>query len=162
MELVEDGAIGAVREVHVWFDRGGPDRDRRPEGSQPVPEGLDWNGWLGPLPSRPYHRAWQSYAHWRETCSGCLGTFGPHTSIFPFLTLNLRSLWDRPAGSEPIRVSAECSRRNPVSFPKWERIRWEIPARRGMPPVTWTWHHGPGFPPPAPASRSTGSSRRSG
>lgn len=147
MELVEDGAIGEVREVHVWFKRGGPDRDKLPEGAQPAPAELDWDAWLGPLPRREFHPDWMAYANWRETSSGGLGTFGPHTTIFPFLALRLRELWDRPAGAEAIRVTAECARLNRVSFPKWERIRWELPARGALPPVVLTWHHGPDYAP---------------
>ncbi len=149
IELVQDGVLGQVQEVHLWFRRGGPDRDALPQGRQPVPEGLAWDLWLGPLAWRAYHPDWMSYAHWRETCSGGLGSFGPHTSIFPFLTLGLRELWDTPGPL--IRVRAECSRLNPVSFPRWERVRWELPARPAgnLPPVTITWHHGPEYAPGA-------------
>jgi hypothetical protein len=147
MELVEDGAIGPVKEVHVWFDRGGPDRETVPQGSQPVPEGLDWDLWLGPLAAREYHADWMAYSHWRETCNGGLGVFGMHTSIFPFLVLKVNELWKTPGAS--ISIKAECSRLNRVSFPRWERVCWEIPARKSMPPVTFTWHHGPKFGPGA-------------
>jgi hypothetical protein len=149
MELVEDGAIGAVREVHVWFKRGGPDRDTLPMGRQDVPEGLNWDAWLGPLAWRDYHPEWTAYSHWRESCSGGLGVFGAHTSIFPFMALKLRSLWDQPAGQTQIRVTGQCARLNRISFPRWERIRWEIPARGSMPAVAVTWHHGPDFAPGA-------------
>lgn len=145
IELVRDGAIGQVKEVHIWFKRGGPDRDAPPKGPQPVPEGLNWDLWLGALAWREYHPDWMAYSHWRETCNGGLGVFGAHTTIFPFLTLGLRELWDG-AGAQ-IRVQAECSRTNRISFPRWERVRWEIPPRKDMPPVTITWHHGPDFAP---------------
>jgi hypothetical protein len=149
MELVVDGAIGDVREVHVWFKRGGPDRDSLPTGRQSVPSGLNWDAWLGPLAWREYHVDWMAYSHWRETCSGGLGVFGAHTSIFPFMALRLRALWDEPAGQAVVRVTAECSRVNRISFPKWERVRWEIPARGAMSPVEVTWHHGPDLAPGA-------------
>lgn len=149
MELVEEGAIGDVKEVHIWFKRGGPDRDQLPSGAQPIPDGLDWNLSLGPLPYREYHPDWMAYAHWRETSNGGLGSFGPHTSIFPFMTLKLRELWNAAPGKTQIRVFAECSRLNRISYPRWERIRWELPARESMPPVTITWHHGPDFAPGA-------------
>jgi hypothetical protein len=149
MELVEDDAIGTVEEVHIWFKRGGPDRHELPQGQQPVPAELDWDLWLGPLPWREYHPDWMAYSHWRETCSGGLGVFGPHTSVFPFMTLKLRSLWDQRAGKAPIRVTAECSRLNRISFPRWERIQWEIPSRGEMPPVNVTWHQGPDYAPGA-------------
>lgn len=149
MELVEEGVIGPVEEVHIWFKRGGPDRDSLPDGSQPVPEGLNWDLWLAPLPWREYHPDWMAYSHWRETCNGGLGVFGMHTTIFPFLTLKLRELWNGQPRDHLIRVTAECARLNRVSFPQWERVRWEIPARASMPPVTINWHHGPDFAPGA-------------
>jgi len=145
LELVEEGGIGPVEEVHVWFRRGGPDRDAPPQGRQEVPAGLDWDLWLGPLPWRDYHPDWMSYAHWRETCNGGLGSFGPHTTVLPFLALGIRELWDAPGAA--IRVRAECARLNRVSFPRWERVRWEIPARGRRPPLVLTWHHGPDFAP---------------
>ncbi len=147
MELVEDGLIGPVKEVHVWFKRGGPDRDAAPRDRQPVPDGLNWDLWLGPLAWREYHPDWMSYAHWRETSNGGLGSFGPHTSIFHFLTLRERELWDSPGAA--IRVMAECSRLNRISYPRWERVRWELPARKDMPPLIVTWHHGPEYDPGA-------------
>src|SRR5205823_6537593 len=53
VELIETGAIGKVKEVHVWCGRswGGIDR---PAGKDPVPEGLHWDLWLGPAPERPF------------------------------------------------------------------------------------------------------------
>jgi hypothetical protein len=147
LEWIADGRIGAVREVHVWFRRGGPDHGAIPQGPQPVPEGLDWDLWLGPLAWREYHPDWMNYAHWRDTTNGGLGVFGPHTTIFPFLGLNLRALWDSAESPALIRVRAECSSVNRVSFPVWERIHWEFPSREGHPPVTLTWHHGPAYAP---------------
>ncbi len=148
MELVAEGAIGKVTEAHIWNARRGADRSALPTEAQPIPEGLDWDHWLGPLPARPYHRDWMAYATWRETCNGDLAGIGAHAFIFPFLCLNFRALWDRPAGGAPvIRVTAECSRQNPDSFPLWEKTRWEIPARGDLPPVNVTWHKGPDYSP---------------
>lgn len=153
MELVEEGALGEVREVHVWLDRGGPDRDAVPSSQQPIPEWLDWDAWLGPLPAREFHPDWMAYSNWRETCNGGLGVFGAHATIFPFMALKLRQLWDRAKGNDeqasPIQVTADCARLNQVSFPRWERIVWQLPARGEMPPVEVTWHHGPDFGPGA-------------
>lgn len=41
--------MGPAQEVHIWFKRGGPDRAAPPQGAQPVPAGLQWDLWLGPL-----------------------------------------------------------------------------------------------------------------
>ena len=62
VELVQAGAIGPIRDVHVWlganFDGppkpvGGRQNDA-PKQGQPVPSTLDWDLWLGPAPFRPY------------------------------------------------------------------------------------------------------------
>src|SRR3954469_1044979 len=69
VELVQTGAVGPVREVHVWVGRAwgrqSPEdaaRNKdivsvtaRPKESEPVPPGLDWDLWLGPAPERPFH-----------------------------------------------------------------------------------------------------------
>ncbi|MEX2382924.1 MAG: hypothetical protein WD490_11100 [Opitutales bacterium] len=55
IELIEEGAIGKIEEVHIWFNRGGPDREEAPGGADEIPEGLEWDLWLGPLPWREYH-----------------------------------------------------------------------------------------------------------
>lgn len=71
-EYVWDGAIGPVREVHIWTDRPlnglskvyWPQGVDRPEDRPPVPETLDWDLWLGPAPERPYHPAYAPFK-WR-------------------------------------------------------------------------------------------------
>jgi hypothetical protein len=138
VEWIAEGRMGAIREVHLWFQRGGPDHDSVPAGGHPIPAGLHWDLWLGPMADRAYHPDWMSYAQWRDNSNGGLGVFGAHTAIFPFIGLNLRELWNPAEPRRFIHVSAECSRANPVSFPRWERIRWQMPARGPMPPVTFT------------------------
>src|SRR5687767_1821955 len=54
VELIQGGAIGPVREVHVWCDEGYGGASR-PTDRLPVPAYLDWARWLGPSPERPYH-----------------------------------------------------------------------------------------------------------
>jgi hypothetical protein len=69
-----------------------------------------------------------------------------------FMALNVRDLWPAGKSQGSIRITAECSEANQLSYPRWERIRWEIPARGPLPPVAFTWHHG--YPPDyAPGSR---------
>lgn len=50
-ELVRNGRIGKIHTVNVNLG-GPPEEDYLP--AEPVPEGLDWNMWLGPCPWRPY------------------------------------------------------------------------------------------------------------
>ena len=150
VELIRNGVIGPVEQVHVWFDRGGPDLDKPPQGEEPIPEGLDWDAWLGPAAWRPFHSQWMSYAFWREFSNGGVGTFGPHAANLAFMALNVAELWNAKPDQPPtIKVQAECSRINRLSFPRWEVVRWHVPARGNMPPVQFTWYHGPGLSPGA-------------
>jgi predicted dehydrogenase len=147
VELIREGALGPVEEVHLWFSRGGQNHQAAPQGEAAVPEGLHWDLWLGPVAARPYHPRWIARCHWRDTGAGELGNFGPHTGNLAFMALNLRDLWTAPGST--IRVKADYSELNRLSFPKWEVMQWKAPARGDMPPVTVFWHHAPtpGLPP---------------
>ena len=71
-EMIWDGVIGHVREVHVWTDRPNnglfktywPQGVERPVDTPPVPAALDWDLFLGPAPERPYHPAYHPFT-WR-------------------------------------------------------------------------------------------------
>jgi hypothetical protein len=155
VEIIREGRLGEVRNVHVFFSRGGRNFTSPPQGTQPVPPELNWDLWLAQVRWREYHPEWINRIAWRETSLGELGNFGPHSANMAFMALNVKELWDTAGGAighRPIRVHAECSHVNQLSYPRWERIRWEIPARGNLPPVTFTWHHG--YPPDyAPGSR---------
>jgi len=56
VEWIRDGVIGDIKEVHSWTNRpvwpqGIPERPP----TQPVPEGLNWDAWIGPAEFRDYH-----------------------------------------------------------------------------------------------------------
>jgi predicted dehydrogenase len=54
--LLREGAIGKVKEVYSWVGVTGNERTRllEPPAPGPVPEGFDWNLWIGCAPMRPY------------------------------------------------------------------------------------------------------------
>ncbi len=152
VEILREGLIGPVQQVHVFFSRGGRNFQQPPPGGHPVPPELDWNLWLAQVAWREYDPAWINRIAWRETSLGELGNFGPHSANMAFMALNVKDLWDGSAASRTIRIQAECSEANQLSYPRWEKIRWDVPQREGLPPVTFTWHHG--YPPEyAPGSR---------
>ena len=147
LELIRDGTLGDVKEVHVWNSEGGADRKESPGDGRPVPEGLDWDLWLGPAAFRPYHRAWLQRNAWRDFGTCQLGNWGSHSANLAFMALRVHDLWlNPPAASAPavIRIEAKHSGVNSISFPKWEVVEWHIPARAGFPPVLFTWHNGRG------------------
>lgn len=142
-EYIQAGAVGPVREVHCWSDRVDglpPDTPRPP--ALPVPKGLDWDLWLGGAPQRDFHSGllhfyWNA---WRDFGNATIGNMGCHIINHAHFALNLAS----PAAVELEEVyggSAE-------SWPIRNRIRWDFPARGGMPPLKLYWYDGiaPGKP----------------
>jgi predicted dehydrogenase len=145
LELIRDGAIGEVREVHIWNSEGGANRRELPKDGGPVPDFLDWDLWLGPADFRPYHRQWMQRNAWRDFGTCQLGNWASHSANLAFMALRVHDLWlDPPAASPPsrIRIESKHSGVNKVSFPKWEVVKWMIPARAGFSPITFTWHNG--------------------
>jgi len=150
-EFILDGAIGAVREVHIvlgprFWDP--PARGNRPPETPPVPDGLDWDLWLGPAPERPYHPSYHPWRwrDWRDFGTGPLGDMGCHILSTVFKALNLR---------HPISVEATCTEIGPEVHPRDFKVHYEFPVRDGMPPVTVTWHDS-GFTPPRPKDLEPG------
>jgi predicted dehydrogenase len=142
-EYILDGAIGPVREVYVglgtrFWDP--PAWGSRPPETPAVPEGLDWDLWLGPAPARPYHPAYHPWRwrDWRDFGTGPLGDMGCHTLSTVFKALKL---------THPTTVEAECTELGPEVYPRTFRVRYEFPARGGLPPVTLTWYDGESKPP---------------
>ncbi len=84
-EYVKAGAVGDIKEFHTWTNRPiWPQGGDRPQGSDPVPENLDWEAWIGPAPMRPYkgNRAYHDF-NWRGVVdfgSGALGDMACHTT----------------------------------------------------------------------------------
>ena len=75
--IIQAGAIGKVKEVHSWSGKGWGDNNPRPDRSDPVPAGFDWDEWLGVAEKRPFIGG--SYYHpgnWRKRLDFGTGTFG--------------------------------------------------------------------------------------
>jgi predicted dehydrogenase len=92
VELIQAGSIGPIQEIHVW-DGGGSGPRKRPEGSEPVPDWLAWDLWLGPAARRDYHPLWLRWHTWRDFATGNAGNWGPHSANLPFKAMNIDSLW---------------------------------------------------------------------
>jgi predicted dehydrogenase len=135
VELVQSGAIGTVRDVHVWVNASYGKRER-PKESKPVPENIHYALWLGPAEYRPYHPDYLpfNWRHWWAFGGGALADFGCHYMDLPHWALDLR----HPLAVEVVDgppVHAE-------STPPWLIVRYEHPARGSQPPVNVTWYHG--------------------
>ena len=139
VELVQTGAIGPVREVHVWVNASYGGKDA-PAARPPVPPHLDWEQWLGPVPWHPYSPEYapKTWRNWWDFGSGALGDFGCHFMDLPHWALHLRA----PRTVEVVDGPPV----HPDSTPPWLILRYEYPARqrdgRPLPPVTLFWYHG--------------------
>jgi len=143
VELIEDGVLGDIKEVYIWNSGGGADKKEPPKEEQKVPPYLKWDLWLGPIKERPFNAAWLGWSMWREFGTGQIGMWGSHTSYLTFLSLKILSLWKADPATKPrIKVRAEVSGINRVSFPQWEKVDYMIPARGELPPVTIHWVNG--------------------
>ncbi len=145
LELVQEGAVGEIREVHVWYVFGGSGPLERPKDRPPVPEHLDWDLFLGPAPWRPYHPSYvNGWGAWREYGAGCLGGGGSHSINMAFKALSLRALWEGAEGANgPIRVETEIPEPCPENFPRWQIVRFDLPARGPLPPARINWYNAP-------------------
>jgi predicted dehydrogenase len=142
-EWVAAGAVGTVRQVVNWSNRPvWPQGLARPAASEPVPEGWDWNLWLGPAPERPFHHVYLPFVWrgWHDFGCGALGDMGCYSFDIIYRTLKLTPpATAQGSGSEPF----------PDTFPKASIVHLDFPARDIQPPVRLTWYDG-GLRPPRP------------
>jgi predicted dehydrogenase len=154
-EWVSDGAIGPVREVHVFCisSYGRADQLGKLEETHEVPGTLDWDLWLGPAAYRRYNPMYLpgSWRGWSAFGTGVIGDWTCHVLDPVFWTLDLGA---------PLTVTAEVGDYDPKAqgetFPRSMVVRYEFPARGDRPAVKITWYDGdrrPGRPPELEASR---------
>jgi len=122
------GEVEGIRDRHL-HSKGSLER------TQPVPEHLQWDLWLGPAPERPYNPVYhpRNWRGWWDFGTGALGDMACHTANLPFMGLKL---------GLPTRISATSSKVNPKTYPSWATITYEFPGRGDLPPVKLAWYEG--------------------
>ncbi len=149
-EMIWNGEIGNVTEVHAWTDR-----PWWPQGlteippPDPVPSTLDWDLWLGTASPRPFTLGGKGYPNqygnfyqpfnWRgffDFGCGALGDMACHILGAPNMALKLTER--KPASVECVEKEGTSS----FMFPKRSVIRFDFPAHGNMPPVKVFWHDG--------------------
>jgi predicted dehydrogenase len=136
VELIQSGAIGPIKEVHVWCQKTYPGGDR-PKDKPPVPAGFHWDLWLGPAPDRPYHPVYLPFdwRGWWDFGGGTLADMACHYTDLPFWALKLRHPTSVHAEGSPTPARAE-------GAAQWLIVHYEFPARGDLPPVKLTWYDG--------------------
>lgn len=152
VELVESGAIGKVTECHVWTSRAWGHQTEAeakankdiiytpdtPKKGMPVPEGLDWDLWIGPAPYRDFHEFYfpgPRWYRWWDFGNGTMSDLGSHRNDLPFWALKLDApLTIEAGGPHPAHHDIA-----PASM--WARYTY---GDRGqdLPPVALTWYQG--------------------
>lgn len=151
VEAVRAGAIGKVREVHVWTNRPiWPQGLQKPTHVDPIPASFRWDLWLGPAEWRSYAKArddgaFKGYApfQWRgfwDFGTGALGDMACHVANMPFLALELDS---------PSWIEADSIGGTDYSPPTQSTIRFRFPKRGDRDEVMLTWYDGGRKPDPA-------------
>ncbi len=162
MAWINGGAIGTLTEVHNWTNRPvWPQYPELPTDKPPVPDGFDWNLWLGPEADRPYSPEYTNmvFRGWYDFGGGSMADMGHYSLWTVFNALQLTS----PTSVEPHR-SHVCDFNGPVpfrvnndfSFPMASTVRFRYPANGARGPVDLYWYDG-GMRPPVPDELSNNS-----
>jgi len=106
VELIQSGAIGPVSEAHVWTSRAWglqSEEDAkkngdivyvtdRPTQEMQPPKEVDWDLWIGPAPTRPFHEVYlpgPKWYRWWDFANGTMSDLGSHFNDLPFWALKL-------------------------------------------------------------------------
>jgi predicted dehydrogenase len=171
-EYITGGAIGDIREVHVWTNRPlgywpqgiprpaalPPQNPQRPlewngpgvearlaaalAGNYPIPDRLSWDLFLGVAPQVDYHPLYHPHS-WRGWVDWGQGALGDMGAH-----LIDHPFWSLNLGM-PTAVETLSTPFNGVCYPSATKTYYEFAARGAMPAVKLTWYDG-GFNPPKP------------
>jgi predicted dehydrogenase len=144
---IADGAIGRVREVHNWSSRPfWPQGVNRPMETMPVPEGLDWDMWLGPAPARPFNKAYLPFVWrgWFDFGCGSFGDMGCYSFAGIFKILGL---------TPPTTVEASSTGKFDETYPSASMVHMNFPAHNGRAELRLSWYDGWLTPPQPPGLR---------
>jgi len=151
VELIQTGAVGDVGEVHVWVARAWGRHDseaealaagdqwfvqERPATADPIPDGLNWELWLGPAPYRDFNNIYfpgPKWYRWWDFGNGTMSDLGSHWVDLPFWALRL---------NYPLTIEAAGPRPHPEIAPASMQVTYEYGARGELPPVRLTWYQG--------------------
>ncbi len=157
-QLIQSGAVGPVREAHVWVSRAWGLQSKeaakrnhdivyateRPAEAMTPPEYLDWDLWLGPAPQRPYNSVYTpgpKWYRWWDFGNGTMSDLGSHWNDLPFWALQLDAPRTIEAAAPPGAPPA-----HPEIAPASMSATYEYGVRGALSPVKLTWYQGESKP----------------
>src|SRR5436309_6114367 len=155
VELIQSGAVGPVREAHVWVSRAWgwqtPEEAKAnkdivnvqepPSEVMVVPAGLHWDLFLGAAPARPFHEVYwpgPKWYRWWDFGSGTMSDLGSHWIDIPFAALKLR---------QPLTIESQGPTPHPEITPASMSATYVYGDRGELPPVKLRWYQGTAKPP---------------
>ena len=160
VEVIRSGALGEIKEVHVWTNRPvwaqGDGLPKTADGSvktDRVPPYLNWDLWLGPAPFREFTENVYHPFQWRgwlDFGTGALGDMACHTANMVVMAL---SLFD----ADTAVADADMLKDNPMvegQYPARSKITFQFAERTGpdgqtVPAMPLYWYDGGNQPDPA-------------
>jgi len=111
------------------------------EGNYPVPQGLEWDLFLGPGPEIEYHPIYHpfNWRGWLDWGTGAIGDMAAHLIDHPYWALGLTYPTSVEATFTPWGTDIKNNR---VSYPMGSHVVYHFPARGKQPPVKLTWFDG--------------------
>ncbi|MGA2616128.1 MAG: Gfo/Idh/MocA family oxidoreductase [Thermoguttaceae bacterium] len=134
-EWIKAGVLGEIREIHHWNDY--PMAARQPRQPAPLPPGVDWDLWLGPVPTRPFTTGtircgWHPFS---DICNGLIGNWGTHHISGAWWALDL-------GAPGTIEVVEQTEWPVKESYPLGFVLKYTFPARGTRPEVAMYFHGG--------------------
>ena len=143
-EWYEAGVFGQITEIHSWI--GGPGANwggayfgkpaSFPPPTDPVPESLDYDLWLGPTKKVPFNHLYhpKKWRGFKQFGSGQFGDWFCHIADAPVWVLDLY---------EPVTIEAEeVAGSNEWMTPDGVRVRFDFPQRGNKKPCSFYWYNG--------------------
>jgi hypothetical protein len=147
-QMILDGAIGTIKEIHDWTDRPyWPQQFAIPTDRPPIPADFDWTLWLGPEQDRPYH---PNYTHavfrgWYDFGAGSIADMGNYSMWPIFMALDLpvpNSIEVQTSFSCGINDQVSTIRMNDFAFPYANRVCFKFAAHGQWPAIKLYWYDG--------------------
>ena len=144
VQMVQDGVIGKIKEVHTWSSKKWGDTEAKPGRIDPVPAGFNWDHWIGVCAERPFiGGGWYHPGNWRKRLDFGTGTFGDmgchiYDPVFKALAL-----------TAPLSVRSEGPMPNEHSWATDAVIHYVFPGTKFSEgkTVKVTWYDGDQLPP---------------
>lgn len=149
LDWIKRGAIGKLLEIHNWSNRPvWPQWTANPTDKPSIPEGFDWDLWLGPVPDRPYH---PNYTHavfrgWYDFGGGSIADMG-HYSLWPLFLefgINTAPLSAETSATTTCKIQNQVSmgESNNVAFPYSCIVKFNFPEQKELPAFKLFWYDG--------------------